>query len=371
MADNNILEELREMLTGSQTENSAFLRAEAERFAKEKNVEGMEAATQLLIENMPQAQKDEIERLTHIDGVRLDEMHDNILKLIKEKNTVKAKSLAERLYKKIIVDFKEGEKAKFVSLRNPFEDNLYQLRYKPEKVLNRTPFDFATYITTYGYLLVDTGSPLDAIPVLETAIEYNPVDCGPRFELAEVYKLLKNKRMLIETTKETLKIASSPVAIARCYANVGYALTDMGEYDDAVAFLTASVVFAPHPQIPYELRDIAQRKGSHLKRPSHEEIVAAMKKYDIEFGPDQEVVSVAAQLSANFLMEQDIPNALKALKMTYNLTRDEKVKEIILKYEPEAPQMAPPKQEQYDFEGEAPEEGKPNITQTVNESPEE
>ena len=46
--------------------------------------------------------------------------------------------------------------------------------------------------------------------------------------------------------------------------------------------------------------------------------------------------------------------------MTYNLTRDEKVKEIILKYEPDA-KMAVPVQE-----GE-----KPNITQTVNDSPEE
>ena len=240
MAENKLLEELRAKLTGSAEEDNKFLRAEAERFAQEKNLEGVDAATQLLIEIMPEDQKAEIDRLTHLDGMRLDEMHDKIRSLIKEKNTTEAKSLAERLYKKILVDYKDTEKAKFVSLRNPFEDNLYQLRYKTDKVLNRTPFDFGTFIATYGYLLVETGSPLDAIPVLEKAMEYNPLDCGPRFELAEVYKLLKNKRMILETTRETLKVASSPVAIARCYANVGYALTEMGEYDDAFAFLTAS-----------------------------------------------------------------------------------------------------------------------------------
>ena len=89
-------------------------------------------------------------------------------------------------------------------------------------------------------------------------------------------------------------------------------------------------------------------------------MVEALKKYDFEFGPNEDVISVAAQLSANYLIEQDIPNALKALKMTYNLTRDEKVKEIILKYEPDA-KMAVPVQE----------DEKPNITQTVNDSPEE
>ena len=280
MAENKILEELRAKLTGSAEEDHRFLRAEAERFAEKKNVEGVEAATQLLIELMPQSQKDEIERLITLDGMRLDKVHEKIVKLINEKNTTEAKALAERLYKKIKLDYGEGENSKFVSLRNPFEDNLYQLRYKPEKTLNRTPFDFATYIATYGYLLVETGSPVDAIPVLEQAIEYNPVDCGPRFELAEVYKLLKNKRMTLETSRETLKVASSPVAIARIYANVGYILTDMGEFDDAVAFLTASLIFAPHPAIPYELRDIANRKGSHITKPSQEQIMEVMKKYE-------------------------------------------------------------------------------------------
>ena len=363
MAENKLLEELRAKLTGSPEQNTKFLRGEAERFAKEGNVEGMNAATMLLVEIMPQDQKEEVERLTHIDGLRLDEMQNKIVKLINEKNTTEAKSLAERLYKKIIIDYREGEEARFVSLRNPFEDNLYQLKYKKDqKVLNRAPFDFPSYITTYAYLLTEAGSPLDAIPVLEKAIEYNPLDCNPRFELAEVYKLLKNKRMLIETTKETLEVAASPVAIARCYANVGYALTDMGEYDDAALFLAASLIFAPHPAIPYELRDVAERKGSPIKPPTQEDINEVMKKYDIPYGPNEDVVSVAAKLAANYLMEKDIPNALKALKLTYNLTRDEEIKKVILKYEPDAPQVK---------NGDEATGEQPNITQTVNNSPEE
>ena len=340
MANNTILEELRSKLSDDHEANAAFLKKETERFIKEGNAEGIEAAGTLILENMPQAQKDEIERLTHVDGERLDKMFEEINKLVGEKKIVEAKPLAEKLYKKIITDYAQTEKAMYVSFRNPFEDNLYQLREKPEKTLNRTPFDFAQYITLYAFILTETGSPLDAIPVLEKAMEYNPVDCGPRFELAEVYKLLGNKRQLMITTRETLKVASSPVAIARCYANMGYILTDMGEFDDAIAFYTASVMFAPHPMIPYELKDIAQRKGSPIVQPTQEQIDNAMKKYDIAFGPDRDVISVAAQLSVHYIQEEDIPNALNALKLTYNLTRDEKVKEIIQKYEPMAEKMA-------------------------------
>ena len=360
MANEKILEELRSKLGDSQEENAAFLKKETERFIKEGNAEGIEAAGILILENMPDSQKAEIERLTTIDGKNLDEVYKEIAALIREKKFVEAKPIAEKLYKKIITDYQNTDKARFVSLRNPFEDNFYQLKFKPEQPLNRTPFDFSEYITAYAFLLLETGSPLDALPVLEKAIEYNPVDCGPYFEMAEAYKLLKNKRQVIETTKKTLEIASSPVAIARCYANIGYTLVDMGEFDDAVCFYTASVMYAPDPMIPLEMQNIANRTNKPIRHPEREKVIETMKKYGIEYGVNTDVLSVCAQLAVHYLGEKDIPNALQALKMTYNLTRDEKIKEMILKYDPNAERLVPDQKP-------VSENGKPNITQTVNE----
>lgn len=363
MSYNEILAELKGKLSGeSYEEDAAVLKAEGEKFAQEGNAEGLKAVGEIMMERMPEDQKAEITRLTHIDGQRLDVFYSKIVEKINEKDFVEAKSLAEKLYYKITEEYREGETNKFVSLRNPFEDNLYQYLFKPEKTLNRSPYDFCTYITTYAYILVETGSTLDAIPILEKAMEYNPVDCGPKFELAEVYKLIKNEKKLIEITKDTLKVASSPIAIARCYANMGYICTEKRKLDDAVAFYAASVMLAPHPAIPHELRGIAQMKGEDIKQPSFEEVKAVLDKYDIGFGPDKEVIGVAAQLSNVYLMKEDIPNALKSLKLLFNLTRDEEIKKIILKYEPDA--------QQKDAEGNVVNGLKPNITQTVNESPE-
>ena len=212
------------------------------------------------------------------------------------------------------------------------------------------------YITTYAYILTEAGSPYDAIPVLEKAMEYNPVDCGPKLELAEVYKRLKNKKRLIEITAETLRVASSPQTIARCYANMGYMLTDFGEYDDAVAFYTASAMADAHPAIPLEMQHLADLKGSPIQYVGREKINEVFEKYDLTFGPNQEVVNVAAQLGAYYLGQKNIKYALNAMKITYGLTRDQELRKIILKYEgvvfPERTQ-------------------KPDITQTVNENPEE
>ena len=360
MAYNDILEELRSHMGDDAEANEKFLKEAGERYAHESNYDAVKAVGELLMENMPEERRNEIIRLTHIDGVRMDEIYNQVNQLISQKKLIEAKSLAEKLYKKVTVDFAETDKVKFVSLRNPFEDNLCQLLFPSEKTLNRTPFDFCAYLATYAFILVETGSTIDALPILEKAIEYNPVDVGPLFEMAEIFKLIKNKKRMIEVTQQTLKVASSPLAIARCYANMGYMLTDFAEYEDAVVFYTASAMMAPNPAIPREIQHVADLKGTPVKVPPQETVVETMKKYGMEFGPDKNVISVAAQLSMHFLSENDIPNALQALKMTFNLTQDESVKKLILKYDPKAATMKPYAESE-----------KPDIKQTVNDNPEE
>lgn len=341
MEYNEIIAELKSKLGDSPEENEKFLKAEGEKFAHAGDYTALKAVGELLMENMPAERKEELMRLTYLDGERLDEVYGRILKLINDKKTLEALPLAEKLYKKIILDFGETETAKFVSLRNPFEDNLCQMLFKQDKKLSRTPFDFSAYITTYAYLLVETGANIDAIPILEKAISYNPVDVGPRFELAEIYKIIRNKKMVLQVTRDTLEIASSPVAIARCYANVGYALVDSGEYEDAVVFYTASAMFAPNPAIPHELRHVADLKGSPVVKPSQKKVIDTMKKYEIEYGPNQRIIEISAQLASYYIGKKDIPQALNALKLTYNLTLDEDVKKLILQMDPKAAMLRP------------------------------
>ncbi len=341
MDKTEIINELRAKMGDSREENETMLRAEAEKYARAGDSEGISAVGELLIENMPENKRKEIERLTHLDGKRLDLYHQDIVDLINKRDTVKAIPLAEKLYKKIILEYAPTDKVKFVSLRNPFEDNLCQILFKDERILNRTPFDFAEYITTYAYLLVESGANIDAIPILEKAIEYNPVDVGPRFELCEIYKIIRNKKMVLDTTRETLKVASSPVAIARCYANVGYTLMDYGEFEDAGVFYTASIMFAPDPAVPLEMKHLTDLKGSPIIKPTQQQMIDTMKKYDIEYGADKQVIEVAAQLASHYMIKKDIPNALNALKLTYNLTLDKGVQELILKLDPNAMRARP------------------------------
>lgn len=90
-------------------ENAEFLRKEGMKYGEAGNFDGVRAAGRLMGELMPPEQMDEIQRLTHIDGVRLDDFYGRIVQLGSEKNFVDAKPLAEQLYNKIIDGFSEGE----------------------------------------------------------------------------------------------------------------------------------------------------------------------------------------------------------------------------------------------------------------------
>lgn len=336
MTSNEIKKSIRKQLTGDFEKDKQFLSDKSEEYMKENDEEGISAVIDLLSEIMPEEYQKSIMRIMYINGKRLDKVYADIIEMLKSKqNLENALKLAEELYSKITEGFTESDTTKFVSLRNSFEDNLYQIVFKPEKTLNRTPFDFSRMITAYGYILVEYREFEKAVEVLKKAIEYNPVDCGPKFELAEIYKLQKDKDKIIEITKETLKVASSPATIARCYTNLGYMCVDLKEYDDAVAFYYASILFYPYSAVKAELRNISMITGQRLTPPDDDAVQKTFEKYGIPYGPDKTVIEVSALLSQQSLMNNNTKDALIYLKILYGLTNDQQIKDIILKYEPE------------------------------------
>lgn len=327
-------------LTGDYSRDRDFLMSESERMMKEGNQEGANAAIELLLEKMPEAEKKQITEFAYLDGKRLDAYYKDIENLISEKKHPEALPMAKALYEKITSVYKETDTHKFVCLRNQFEQNVCQLMFKTDKTLNVAPFDFSTMISTYGFLLVDAQEIDEAEVVLKKASEYNPVDCGPKFELAEAYKISGQNEKLLHIIRDTIKIASSPYALARCYANLGFYCVNLKDYDSAVAFYYSSIAFANHPAIPMELENIVRITGKPITPPKEKDLEKAFGKYNITRGPEELLVSVAAQLASQDLENNNITDGLMNLKILYGLTNDEQIKNIILKYEPDALEKA-------------------------------
>jgi len=329
-------EKLKVKLKGDYETDSQFLMKSAEKFAAEGNMEAANSASELIMEIMPEKQRLEIERLTYVEGKRLDTFYGEILQLIKNDRKSEALTMSKVLYDKVMDAYKETDSARFVCLRNSFEDNICQLLHKFDKTLNRAPFDLSRYLTTYGYLLVDFNKIDDAVKVLKEAEEFNPVDCGPKFELAEAYKLSKDTQALLDITKETLKVASSPYALSRCYCNLGFYAVEVEEYDDAAVFYYTSLIFAAHPAVEGELAHLAHISGKKLTPSDKQTTDAVFEKYGISYGAEEMIISVAAQLANNALTANNIREGLIYLKILYGVTNDPEIRDVILKYDPDA-----------------------------------
>lgn len=58
---------------------------------------------------------------------------------------------------------------------------------------------------------------------------------------------------------------------------------------------------APHPAIPMEMQHLADLKGSPVQYVGLEKVKEILDKYGMGFGPNPDVINVAAQLASYYL----------------------------------------------------------------------
>lgn len=327
----DIIEEIKKGLTGDPEKDIRYLQEQGMKYRSAPEAsEILKILSDMSFDLLPEDNKKQLKTMMFIGNKRLDQVYNDVNTCVKNKDIDGAISLLAEIEKRADQYFAPDSTPNNFSFRNRLDEYIYANLYKPENKYIRTPFDFCQYFSAYGYLLVEKGKPQEAIEKLEKAIAYNPANVEPRFELAEVYKLTKQPEKLLECTRETLKISTTPVHIARCYTNLGYYAIEIKDYDSAVAFYYESVVYQNNPAVSGELQHIRAVTGKDITPPTREDILAAFEKYGVKNGPDQDVVNIAYSLGS-YCIEHDAPpqESMFYMQVVYGLTRDEKVKEKI------------------------------------------
>lgn len=331
----NIIEEIKKGLNGDKYHDVKYLQHQADVYKNHENAgEILRILSEMTFDLVPEEQKEILRKTMFIKGMRLDEAFSKANDFVKEKKIEKAAELLSEIEKHADEYFSDTEEKLLLSLRNPLDEYIYMQIFKPEKKHDRTPFDFSHYLSAYGYLLVEMRQYDEAEKVLKKAIKYNPVNVEPRFELAETYKVQMSPDKLIECIKETLKIARTPYEIARCYCDLGYYCVEIKDYDSAVCFYYESLIYAPNDAITGEFHHIMSITKKKIVPPLREEVLAAFKKYDVVNGPNPEVYNVAYSLAQYCIDKNAGPEEiLYYLRITYDLTHNPEVKELLDKYE--------------------------------------
>lgn len=334
MTTNEIIEKIREGLTGEYNVDIVYLEAEADKYRPQKNGKEIEnAIADLALEIMPDDKRELLNRMMYIDGKRLDVVFAEAQKLIDEKKIEESFRLTEALYTKIRMNYRETENEMYLSFRNPLEHQLYLYFYRPSKKLIRPVFNLSQMVLLHGYNLLELKRPEEAVRVIGDAIRFNPMNTDAYFELAECYKVMREPEQLLSVTKETLEIAVTPKQISRCYCNLGYYCVDIKDYDRAVCFYYESLIYADNPIVPGELHHIHTITKKKIVPPTRDEVNAAFAHYQMESGANKEVVGVISALAQEAIEKKDLPMIRFYLHMQYGLTNDPAIKEMVDRYD--------------------------------------
>ncbi|MBQ8926889.1 MAG: tetratricopeptide repeat protein [Oscillospiraceae bacterium] len=325
-----ILDEIRSKITGNTYEDMLFLQSQVNEYSKSEAGKAVaDEITKFALSLLPQEQKDYMNRALYIGERRLDQVYAEARKLMNEHLNDKALTLTRQLYDKIMEEFAETETERFFCFRNLLESNLYQIMYHPEKKLLHAPFDFSRYLLAHAFNLIELRRAPEAIPVLQEAIRFNPTNPDPRFELAEVYKLLGDKEQLLQCIRDTLPFCTTPYGLSRCYTNMGYYCVESKDYEAAVHFYFESLLFVDHPAVPGELKHVSLLMGKRITAPTREEVLATFKKYDIQNGPSEYVVHTATQLANQAMGRKAWEEACYYLGVLAGTTHDEEAERTL------------------------------------------
>jgi len=325
-----IIENLEKQLSGDHLKDMQFLQQQAEIY--EQQADGAEIADEILklaMSRMPEENQAYLKEMIYIGERRLNQVYEEAVNLSNQHLTAKSLTLTEQLYQHITKHFQESETGRFFSFRNLLESNLYYQLYHPTKNLLKTPFDFTRYLTLHGYNLIELRKTDEAVPVLQEAIRFNPVNPDPRFELAELYKLTGSQKLLIETIRETIPVCTSAYALSRCYQNMGYYCIDRKDYDSAVCFYFESMIFEKHPAVAGELHHISILTGEKITPPTRKQVLSAFEKYKIHNGPAPEALHVVTELSKQAQERQNWAEAVFYLYVIYDITKDPAAKTML------------------------------------------
>ena len=268
----------------------------ADTLRKEPNsAELLEALAAFAYEQMPAEDRAAMEETTFAAGKRMDQTFADALKLINADKAEEAAKLLGAISEKIEKYFENGE-TKWFSFRNPFEYHMYRYFFPDDKEFERAPFDFAHYLVTYAYTLIEIGETRAARNALLRAITFNPVGADIRFEYAELCKFAKNMPDLLESCRVTAKIAASADRMARVCANLGYYCEEIGELYAAAVFYFESMRFLPSKPVETALQDTVKHmkvEGIKFVPPTADQVKETFAKFNVPEMPNSDLVNLA------------------------------------------------------------------------------
>ena len=165
-----------------------------------------------------------------------------------------------------------------------------------DREIRRHPMRPAEILFTCGSLLIETGQPQEALEPLKMLVSLDPVCADYLFELGEAYKRTEHIQDALETASWALSCAQTPAELARCCRDMGYCLSENGEFEDAMMFYMLSLKYQSSRQAELEIAWIQRKSGITPDRFNDEKIRQRCEELEVQIGLSETVRSNIALL---------------------------------------------------------------------------
>ena len=232
--------------------------------------------------------------------------------------------------------FSDDQVSEYHCFNEFFEEALYEYHAEPSKDLRHATYPLDVIYTQYGSLLVDLNRPKDAEAALDKALRWNPADVKIMFERAETRKLQGDMQGFFQMTLDAFKYAFRPKQVARCFRNLGFYFTEKELWEESVACHTMSLQFDNQSNLAMsELYYIQQKAGKVIPPPKMDRFREISEQYGFPAGADRDVLGLSYNYGKHFAEQGNTAAARYCWEITYDLTDDEEIKELIDKLTPE------------------------------------
>lgn len=240
---------------------------------------------------------------------------------------------AVAIYRELIGDTKveQTPNVKKLAFSNPFEELIYRYHVgedvKNFEIERISALPFMLYYEL-GIALFELKRYDEAKEAYEKAIELNPVDPRPQFELIQIAKERGDSATVRDILTKVHRCLYTRAQLGRFYREHCYLACLEGQFDLAVALIYVSISYDDTPVARSQLNALAKHKGVDLSRPTVEVTKARLGAANIPVGPFMPLVDIA--MEAGRQVQPVYPAVAKMLySIAYDMTHYEQIAKLI------------------------------------------
>ena len=156
------------------------------------------------------------------------------------------------------------------------------------------------------------------------------MNASANFEYIETYKLAGDFDTFFSLSKAALNYVYHSVDLARCYRNIGFYFVEKELYREAIFCYMLSLDFdSESKQAQSELYFINKQCKQNICEPSLIDLNAIGEEYGFRIGPNDDVLGASYGIGKQCLKAKDYSLAKYFLSITYDLSLDVTIKEMI------------------------------------------